>query len=404
MRIGDAFHLGYCTNIHRGESWPETFAALRDYTLRVKQRVAPEQAYGIGLRLGADAAAELTTFPERRDVFRRWLDANDCYVFTINGFPYGKFHGTRVKEQVYAPDWTEAARLDYTTQLFDLLDEIAPPGMAASVSTLPGSFKEFIASEEKAEKMSSIHRHLLACHRHVATLAERSGRDLHLGLEPEPLGLFENTPETVEFFEGMCAAGEREGVAAADLKKTIGVNYDTCHLAIEFEEPAEALGRLRDNGIRVSKIHLSSALKLAPEPEALQRLHAFQDEVYLHQVIVREGDEVARRFRDLPDALDDAATRTAGGESLGDEWRVHFHVPIHAQPEALFGDTREHISGTLAVLAERPDTCSHFEMETYTWEVLPEAMRSADVVDQLEKEYDWCLGEFGRNGFETAKA
>lgn len=394
--------LGYCTNIHRGESWAETFAGLRDYTLRVKHLVSPDRPYGIGLRLGADAASELTTFAERREEFRRWLDDNDCYVFTINGFPYGKFHGTRVKEQVYAPDWTEQARLDYTTQLFDLLDEIAPGGTAASVSTLPGSFKEFIADGERQEKLVAIYQHLIACHRHVASLAETSGRDLHLGLEPEPLGLFETTPETVEFFAGLCEAAEAEGIAAEDIKKTIGVNYDTCHLALEYEEPAEALGRLRDNGIRVSKIHLSSALKLVPEADALQRLRAFEDEVYLHQVIVREGGEVVRRFRDLPDALDDAARRTASGEAIGDEWRVHFHVPIHAQPEALFGDTRDHISGTLAVLAEHPGTCSHFEMETYTWEVLPEAMRSADVVDQLAKEYEWCLAEFGRNGFRTA--
>lgn len=395
----ETLDLGYCTNIHRGETWSETFAGLRDYTLRVKQLVAQERPYGIGLRLGADAAAELTTFEDQRDEFRRWLDDNDCYVFTINGFPYGKFHGTRVKEQVYVPDWTESARLDYTTQLFDLLDQLAPPGMAASVSTLPGSFKEFISDEDREERMSAMHRNLVSCHRHIEGLAERSGRDLHLGLEPEPLGLFETTPETVEFFGGLCAAAESAGIVAQDLKSTIGVNYDTCHLALEYEEPVEALGRLRDNGIRISKIHLSSALKLVPQKQALRRLRAFEDEVYLHQVMVRQGSEVVRRFRDLPDALDDASIRAKQGESIGDEWRVHFHVPIHAQPEALFGDTRDHISATLAVLAEHPGTCSHFEMETYTWEVLPEAMRSADVVDQLAKEYDWCLAEFARNGF-----
>ncbi len=404
MRIGDDIHLGYCTNIHRGETWAETFAGLRDYTLRVKQRVSPDAPYGIGLRLGADAAAELTADKVKREEFCRWLDDNGCYVFTINGFPYGKFHGTRVKEQVYRPDWTSSDRLVYTNRLFDLLDEIAPRGMAGSVSTLPGSFKEFISADptERAKQVAAIHQNLIDCHRHIADLAERSGRDLHLGLEPEPLGQFETTPETVEFFEALCAAAEREGIAAADLKRTIGVNYDTCHLAIEFEEPGEALQRLREAGIRVSKIHLSSALRLKPEAEALKRLRAFEDEVYLHQVVVSEGGEVVRRFRDLPDALDDATARTEKGEALGEEWRVHFHVPIHAQPEALFGDTRDHISGTLATLADHPDLCSHFEMETYTWEVLPEAMRSPDVVDQLEKEYQCCLAEFAEKGFQRS--
>jgi len=404
MRIGDDIHLGYCTNIHRGETWAETFAGLRDYTLRVKQRVSPDAPYGIGLRLGADAASELTVNPEKREAFCRWLDDNGCYVFTINGFPYGKFHGTRVKEQVYRPDWTSTDRLAYTNQLFDLLDAIAPKGMAASVSTLPGSFKEFISTDtaERSEQVAAIHRNLIACHRHVAKLAERSGRDLHLGLEPEPLGYFETTPETVEFFEGLWSAAATGGIAADEIKRTIGVNYDTCHLAIEFEEPGEGLQRLREAGIRVSKIHLSSALRLKPEADALTRLRAFEDEVYLHQVVVCEDGQVVRRFRDLPDALDDAAVRSGKGHELGDEWRVHFHVPIHAQPEALFGDTRDHISGTLATLAECPGLCSHFEMETYTWEVLPEAMRSADVVDQLEKEYDCCLAEFSDKGFEKS--
>ena len=106
MRLKHGIDLGYCTNIHRGETWEETFAGLKEYTLRVKERVCPEgERYGIGLRLGADAAMELGRTSALGE-FRRWLDANDCYVFTINGFPYGKFHGTRVKEQVYRPDWT----------------------------------------------------------------------------------------------------------------------------------------------------------------------------------------------------------------------------------------------------------------------------------------------------------
>lgn len=404
MQIGDDIHLGYCTNIHRGETWAETFAGLRNYTLRVKQRVSPDAPYGIGLRLSADAAAELTADTAKRDEFCRWLDDNGCYVFTINGFPYGKFHGERVKEQVFRPDWTSLERLDYTNQLFDLLDKIAPKAMAGSVSTLPGSFKEFISTNktERAEQIAAIHKNLIACHRHIAELAERSGRDLHLGLEPEPLGHFETSSEAVDFFEGLWAAGEREGIAVNDLQRTIGVNYDTCHLAVQFEEPGEALQRLREAGIRVSKIHLSSALRLKPESDALQRLRTFEDEVYLHQVVVREDGEVVRRFRDLPDALDDAASRTQNSESLGEEWRVHFHVPIHSQPEALFGDTRDHISGTLAVLADHPDLCSHFEMETYTWEVLPKAMRSTDVVDQLQKEYQCCLAEFAQQGFQRS--
>ena len=78
---------------------------------------------------------------------------------------------------------------------------------------------------------------------------------------------------------------------------------DTCHLAIEYEDPGASVEVLLDAGIRISKIHLSSALKLTPNPDSVKRLAAFQDEVYLHQVVVRSGDSVTHRFEDLPDAF-----------------------------------------------------------------------------------------------------
>lgn len=393
MRLKHDIHLAYCTNIHRGETWSETFAGLSRYTDQVRQRVCPDRPYGIGLRLSANAAEELRDHPERLDEFKRWMEEKQSYIFTINGFPYGTFHGSRVKEQVYVPDWTTQERLDYSTLLFDLIDKMAPAGEPVSVSTLPGSFKEFIKSGTEKEQIDAMVKNLRACSDHIEQLRDSSGRDIHLGLEPEPLGLFETSAETVTFFERL-----HDGASAAEserIQRNLGVNYDTCHLAVEFEEPADAIGSLRDAGVRISKIHLSSALRLHPAPEAVERLSAFQDEVYLHQVVVGKGGKAVNRFRDLPEAF---AWNRESPEDAGDEWRVHFHVPIHSQPEALFADTREHIPGVLELLGRDPGWCGHFEMETYTWEVLPEAIRSRDVVDQLVSEYDWCLNCFQENG------
>lgn len=393
MRLKHDIDLAYCTNIHRGETWDETFDGLSRYTDRVRQRVAPDEPYAIGLRLSAKAAAELSGDTAKRDQFRRWMDQRNAYVFTINGFPYGTFHGSRVKEQVYVPDWTSPERLEYTRMLFDLACELAPEGRSVSVSTLPGSFKEFVKPETEAEQWNAICRNVRTCSEHIEELKARTGRDIHLGMEPEPLGLFETSIETVDFFERL-VEGQGED-AESSLLSNIGVNYDTCHLAVEFEEAADAVGRLRNAGIRISKIHLSSALKLEPGNESVSRLSEFQDDVYLHQVVVRQGSEVSHRFRDLPDAIDWFGV---SGKDVGDEWRVHFHVPLHSHPEAMFEDTRDHISGMMNLLTEDPDLCKHFEMETYTWEVLPEAMRSGDVVDQLVAEYDWCIGEFRQSG------
>ena len=382
MRLNHNIHLGYCTNIHRGDTWEETFASLRTHTLSVRRQVCPESPYGIGLRLGHEAALELVK-PGKLAAFQRWLDENDCYVFTINGFPYGKFHGTRVKDQVYLPDWTSNDRVDYTNVLFDILAEIAPDECGGSVSTVPGSFKEFITSQRQVHAMRA---NVSRCAEHIAALRERTGKDLHLGMEPEPLCWFETTDETIEFLAPLDAAA----------REVVGVNYDACHLAVEFEDAAESLRKFREANVRISKLHLSSALRLEPTPDALDRLSAFAEDVYFHQVIERHDDSGELvRYRDLDDALARAASKP---DQIGSEWRVHFHVPVHAQPELVFGDTRSQICGLLDVLQREPSMCKHLEIETYTWEVLPPELRSASVVDQLVNEYAWCLTEMRQRG------
>ena len=387
MKLNHGLHLAYCTNIHRGEDWAETFAALQTRTLAVRGRVARGVPYAIGLRLSRQAAVELRD-PATLGEFRRWLDRHDCYVFTINGFPFGRFHGGRVKEQVYRPDWTSPERLEYTNLLFDLLAEIVPAGVAGSVSTLPGSFKEFITAPEQERE---IRRQVWACAEHVARLSERTGRDLHLGLEPEPLGYFETSAETIRFFEQL--RGEHPGDARLD--RHLGVNYDTCHLAVEYEEPAAALGAFRAHGIKISKIHLSSALKARPTVAARARLAGFADDIYLHQVIVRTAMGGRLVYRDLAPALADPA---AVADAENAEWRVHFHIPLHSPDTDWYRTTADHVLGTLDALRADPALCAHLEMETYTWEVMPPEMKKGDVVDQLTAEYDWTLAELKTRG------
>lgn len=383
MKLHHDIHLGYCTNIHRGESWEETFRGLREHTSRVRERVAAGQSYGIGLRLSEVAARELSV-PDKMGQFKRWLEANDCYVFTVNAFPYGAFHGRRVKENVFRPDWTTKERLDYTNLVFDVLAELLPSGMSGSVSTLPGSHKTFGIG---ADEIAAMFANLKSCREHIERVATRTGHDLHLGMEPEPLGLFETSGETLKFF----ALYLDRHPTDRDFFKFVGINYDTCHLAIEYEDAKAALGRITSAGIRLSKLHFSSALKLKPTAGNLARLRTFDEPVYFHQVVIKEGDDMPlRRFKDLPDALEFAANHP---RELGDEWRVHFHVPIHAAPSGEFETTQDHLLGAMDWLRENPTKCQHIEMETYTWEVLPADMRSGDVVDQLVKEYDWCLGQ-----------
>ena len=284
MKLYKGLNLAYCTNVHRGNSWRETFDSLEKYVLAVRQKVAPKDRFAIGLRLGADAAKELSN-PEEILRFKKWLVAKDCYVFTINGFPYGNFHGQRVKEEVYRPDWASQERLSYTILLFEILEQLLEPGEEGSVSTLPGSFKEFHTDEAAYSK---ILENLLHCSDQIDRIKGPKNLDLHLGLEPEPLGLFETTPETVSFFGKL----HEKSNGRETFSRNLGVNYDCCHLAVEFEEAEEGLNLLGKEGIRLSKLHLSSALRVKPTHQNLKALEGFVEEVYLHQVVVGQNGRI----------------------------------------------------------------------------------------------------------------
>jgi hypothetical protein len=399
VELNHGLHLAYCTNIHRGETWRETFDTLKTHTLAVRERACPRDPFAIGLRLSNQAAMKLHD-PKTLLEFQRWLGKNNCYVFTINGFPYGQFHGASVKENVYRPDWTSSERLAYTNLLFDLLVKILPSGIEGSVSTLPGSFKEFIQTERGrlARKSGVLHhadgpstvlkiirKNLWRCIEHISRLSEKTKHNLHLGLEPEPLGLLENSAETIEFFEQLRSEHPND----PRLDEHLGVNYDCCHFAIEFEEPRKAITTLQNAGIKISKIHLSSALKTKATKEARAAFKNFSDDVYLHQVITRDANGKLKFFRDLPDALN-FQLPTSNFQS-SEEWRIHFHVPLHAPATPPFENTNDHLLAVLDLLAADPKICSHLEMETYTWEVLPPELKSRSVVEQLVAEYDWAL-------------
>jgi hypothetical protein len=380
VKLNHGLHLAYCTNVHRGENWAQTFDSLQKDTLAVRDRVCPKEPYAIGLRLSDRAAFELSN-PTTLSAFRKWLDVNHCYVFTINGFPFGRFHGGPVKEKVYSPDWTSAERLGYTNRLFDLLAQLVPRGIEGSVSTVPGSFKEFIKTPDQ---LRTIRNNLFHCVEHIARLSQQTGRKLHLGLEPEPLCLLETTSETVHFFDRLRAEHNND----PRLFEFLGVNYDTCHLAVEFEEPANSIRTFEQHQVKISKLHLSSALKVTPTAEVCTALKSFADDVYLHQVVSRDAAGHFKRIKDLPEAL---ALQESGAGSQESEWRIHFHIPLHCPKTDLFDNTTDHLLGVLDILAQNPKLCSHLEMETYTWEVMPDEMKNRSVVDQLVSEYEWTL-------------
>jgi len=370
-------HLAYCTNVHPAESWQETFHVLQTDVIEVRKRVAKDQTFAIGLRLSAQAALDLLENDEL-DRFEAWLQENDCYVFTINGFPYGAFHGTSVKENVYKPDWTKLSRLVYTEQLFSIIARLCPMESGGSVSTLPGSFKDFQANEEL------IFANLYSCALTIEALAKETGKDLHLGLEPEPLGHFENTQETLAFFERFFSWCEDQDLDQEPIRQHIGINYDTCHFALEFDDCHHSLQSLTDAGLRISKIHLSNALSFDPQCESsLQAAKQFEEPTYLHQVILNTNP--LTRFKDLPEFYQSNTNR-------GTEGRIHFHIPLYSEPLSPLSSTLDHAKQALAYLKDHPKCCAHLEIETYTWGVLPDHLQKP-LTEQITAEYEWVFSQ-----------
>ncbi len=386
-------HLTYCTNIHAGESWPDVLAGLETHLPAIKAAVAPDAPLGVGLRLSAAAAETLAVQPTF-EAFRGFLEAGGYYVFTLNGFPYGAFHGQPVKEGAYRPDWGDPARLAYTNRLAVLLARLLPEGLTGSVSTVPGTFKPWA---QGVGAVDAVVHNLVEHAAHLVALEARGGKRIILALEPEPRCLLETIAETVEFFEtrlfGAAAvrqlsalSGLNAVAAETALRRHLGVCYDVCHAAVEFEDPRASLAALRGAGIEIAKVQLSSALRIHHlDAAAGQRLRPFDEPVYLHQVVARRGDGTLERFLDLPDAL------ARIEENLGREWRIHFHVPIFLERLEAFSTTQDFLREVLALHRAEPVT-EHLEVETYTWDVLPAAQREVAVSAAIARELNWVRG------------
>ncbi|MFH0907525.1 MAG: metabolite traffic protein EboE [bacterium] len=369
-------HLTYCMNVHAGETWADHLAAIRTHAVAVRGRVAADRRFGLGLRIGAKASEELAD-PRAVKYFRDLLAEHQLYGFTINGFPYGNFHTTRVKETVYRPDWRTSERRDYTNRLADILAALLPGGVEGSISTVPVSFKPWMAGTADVERATGM---LLECVQHLDHLHRATGKLIHLGLEPEPCCTLETTDEFVGFYKALLARGPEDLV-----RRHIGVCLDTCHVAIQFEDLCDAIAKYRREGIRISKMQLSAALEC--DGSARDALKPFVEPVYFHQVKTRAGDGSIRSWTDLPDALAEGAAGTL---------RVHFHVPLFWEGSGPLRSTAACLTPDFWQLV-REGVSSHLEIETYTFDVLPDALRKSDVVESIAREFTWVLSRLTTN-------
>jgi sugar phosphate isomerase/epimerase len=376
--------ISYCTNVHPGLSLGEVLAGLDRYAIGVRERLGREMA--VGLWLAEPVVREIRQSPNGPARLADELQRRGLPCYTLNAFPYGDFHSERVKETVYRPDWADPERRRYTEGCAEILAALLPEGGAGSISTVPLGFKgdpHRPAPERPADFEPQAIAELIAVARRLGRLHAESGRRIGLAIEPEPLCLLETTDETLAFFERLWTAADRCGAADA-VRRHLGVCFDVCHQAVEFEDVGESLRRLDGAGVPIFKVHISCAIHIdrpGSDPSARAALARYAEPRYLHQTFARLADGCVIRHLDLSEQL---ALQPTGVLAEAEAWRVHFHVPVDAARLGPLGTTREELRQaleTVAVLETTPD----LEVETYTWEVLPGRERS-DLADGLARE------------------
>ena len=390
-------HLSYCTNIHPGESWKETFENLKKYIPQIKSDLAPDQAFGIGLRLSNEASLVLAQ-PVELAAFKSWLNEQNAYVFTMNGFPYGGFHGQVVKDDVHTPDWTTKERRDYTIRLFEILAELLPDQIEGGISTSPLSYRFWFSAQNELDRaITKSTTHLVQVVAKLIEIKQKTGKTLHLDIEPEPDGILENTAEMLAFFKDwLLPMGTRDLMdtlqmskedAEKAIKEHIRLCYDVCHFALVYEKPKDVFQAMDAAGIKIGKIQISAALKLnlpkgVEERNAIRNtLLPFVESTYLHQVIGRNSEGQLESFRDLDQALKQLESTEL------EEWRIHFHVPVFLSDYGKVASTQSDILEVLTYLKTNQVT-DHLEVETYTWDVLPEGM-TMDIQSSIIRELSW---------------
>ena len=380
--------IGYCSNVHPTPELAGLCASIEAHFQGVRQlRGLNEQ--DSGLWISAKAAAQLQQVTARQ-AFLECLQRSGLRLTSLNGFPYGQFHGGAVKAEVYRPHWADPQRLEYSLQLAQLLAAALPPDCAQGViSSVPLGY----AAHWSAALQHGAERQLRQLTRSLARLYQETGKKIVLCLEMEPDCVLENTDQAIAFFQYWQAVDPHH--------EHLALCFDVCHQAVMFEDCYQSLERLRQAAVPVGKIQLSSAMicRLPPRDDprrqsVLRALSDFAEPTYLHQVKAWDPQGRLLAWEDLPTALEDA------GEGLTQcpELRIHFHVPLFSEQLLLPELSGSHgaLSQTFDYLADHRDFHPVLEVETYSWGVLPAPLRPNTEQAQLRgiaTELQWVEGQ-----------
>ena len=354
--------LGYCTNVHRGDRFQSVIENIASYSKNIQGLVS--EPIGLGLWLSDQASREVD-LEKLRDV----LEESETTVFTMNGFPYSNFHEEIVHHDVYQPNWTDDRRLDYTLRLAQILSELIVEGSEGGISTLPLGWNSDDFSNEDAAAM------LKKCIDQLEEVEQQSGSCIHIDLEAEPGCRLQRSSELGTFINQHFGDDERA-------RRYIRVCHDTCHSAVMHETAEEAVSHYINAGLSIGKVQLSSAIEVdfnaQHNPDIIKDLQSIAEPRYLHQTTIVNGDQLQ-----FNENLADVSLNNPSGL-----WRIHFHVPIHLQQFGSLQTTQHDLKHSIPILKQAGTTS--WEVETYTWSVMPTALQQDELVDSIAKELAWA--------------
>jgi hypothetical protein len=397
MNLGKGLgHLTYSTLVHQTDNWDQLWKSVNTYLPAVKARVAPHEKFGVCLRTSAPSAELLSAEPTKVADLKKFFADNDLYLYTANAFVYGVFKKQVIKEDVYEPDWATPERREYTKKVANLLAELAPEGINPSIQSAPLGFKPKVTGDDVVAAYTSNVIDVVA---HLVELKKKTGKTVTLGLEPEPRCYLETTDETITYFKNHLFSGEtakrlakktglNEADAAQAMRDYMGVVFDIGHQAVGYEDIPVSLQKLVDNGVQIVKLQEAASMYIPDvSQKTVDALQTFAKTIYLSQTCQKK-DGTMTWFLNLEDAFEDWYKNPGPRE-----WRTHFHVPVFLNDlGGNFGTTRFALEQALAFHKKTP-LSTHLEIETYTWDVLPDHLKTGDIVEYVTREMDWVKGQ-----------